>query len=124
MDGKFRMTYGGYVLLTVGVLAKNFSTAQNQGYAYRTSFHELGFCLAHSENADAYSRLWRCVLSASSSLGLKLTSDSIKQWHGRRLGVLIRLGGFWSPLMLRPQGLCAHPVDPAYVVAPGVVCAS
>ena len=79
-DGKWRMLLGGFVVQTLGVVAKRWS-ADGGRYKYRTRFLELAYCLASVENARGYSHLIDCFLRAAQATNLPFTADSVKQFH-------------------------------------------
>ena len=81
LDGKFRLLWNGYVLLTVGVIGKKWGVVDNR-YKYTSEFHELGYCIAHTECATAYVALIRAILRACVVFDIAVDAASIKQWHG------------------------------------------
>ncbi len=82
LDGTFRLLYGNYVLLTLGVNTKHWGpSGQLSRCAYLSQFHELGFAIAEKENSDAYAALLQAVLDMSLELGCPLLRSDVRQWH-------------------------------------------
>ena len=54
-DGTYRLMFDSYVLLTMGIIVKNWSARKDLGgaFAFRSSFVPLGFALANKENEEA-----------------------------------------------------------------------
>ena len=80
LDGTFRMVFGNYFLLTVGLNTKHWTRVAS-AYKFTSTFHELGFALAHSENARAYQAIVDAVLTVSDAVGVPIAPADIRQWH-------------------------------------------
>ena len=80
LDGKFRMMFGKYVLLTLGIVTKHWGETAKR-YAYTSTFHELGYCIAHRENGEGYIHLVEAIIEGSGSVGFPIRREHIRQWH-------------------------------------------
>ena len=82
-DGKHRLLFQNYVLLTLGINVKNWSKRKDaKMFAFRSSFLPLAFAIADKENEQAYTSLARSVFHVAQTLGHDLQPAHALQWHG------------------------------------------
>ena len=69
-DGKFRLLFQNYVLISIGVNVKNWSSRKDvRMFAFRSSFVPLAFAICNKENTKAYQTLSAAVLQTANQLG-------------------------------------------------------
>eukprot|EP00439_Symbiodinium_sp_Y106_P065437 s647_g10.t1 len=82
-DGKFRLLFQNYVLISIGVNVKNWSSRKDvRMFAFRSSFVPLAFAICNKENTKAYQTLSAAVLQTANQLGHALAPEHLLQWHG------------------------------------------
>ena len=82
-DGKYRLLWDSYVLISLGINIKNWSRRKDAGtWAFRSSYLPLAFAIADQEHEHAYGDLAAAVQNTARRLGHKVESDHILQWHG------------------------------------------
>ena len=90
MDGTFRLVFGDYVVLCLGVLSKQWSQKGKESchLPCGSTFNEIGFAICRKESELSYSALVSAVYEVAASLGLPTSLADVRQWHAdMRLGI-------------------------------------
>ena len=84
LDGTYRLLFGNYALLSVGVLSKQWSSKAKTGRNHepcRSTFNELGFSIAHAEDDLAYTGLVQGLFEVARDAGCDVDASCVRQWH-------------------------------------------
>jgi hypothetical protein len=80
-DGTFRLLQDDWILLTLGVLTKQYAHTNGSHRSFSSTFREVFYAVANKESHKTYSILFEgAVAGASKFAGISLT-DVVKQYH-------------------------------------------
>ena len=83
LDGTYRLLFGNYAVLTVGVLSKHWSqwSKESPHKPCASTFNEVGFAIAHKESEQSYSSVVSAIYKVAEEVGAPATLDAVRQWH-------------------------------------------